>query len=164
MKKIIILTESQSKRLIESLSNSPELLIEFKSNLTFNDLDYESMVDFLGNRDSRKVGNNTWIERVDDFIIGYKLHGTYIVKNSPTNIIKLNTNGWETNTTQSRLNYLLRRIGVSISVKRGIWYISDRDKTYEYFDGIKINLNDRRIIPPEEWEGFGGSIVKGYRN
>ena len=59
MKKTIIITESQSKRLFDSLASSPELLNEFNATLSYNDLDYESLENFLGDRDSRKVGNYT---------------------------------------------------------------------------------------------------------
>lgn len=66
---------------------------------------YGDFNDFLGKRERKKLKGNTWVERnVDPESIGIRLHGTVVVEYFPDGKIKLDTGGWETNTTKKRIN------------------------------------------------------------
>lgn len=81
---------------------------------------YDVAVRFLDGRETRKLGNNTYVEVPDyaDDIIGVRLHATVIVTYHRDGRIILNTGGWNTPTTRDRLNQLTP-LGVSVSGSRG---------------------------------------------
>src|SRR5665811_890292 len=75
---------------------------------------------FLGSKKARKLANNTYVEAPDysDDIIGVRLHATVIVTYHRDGRIILNTGGWNTPTTASRLHQLVP-LGVSAGIRRG---------------------------------------------
>lgn len=56
------------------------------------------------NRESRKVANNTYLQRRADGSIAVMLHSTDVVKFFPDGSVKVNTGGWDSNTTRDRIN------------------------------------------------------------
>lgn len=69
--------------------------------------------------------------------VTFKLHGCSIVKaDKRKRLLKLDSCGWKTKTTKTRLNELLREAGVGeqISQKKGVWYLNGN----KYEDGMRI--------------------------
>ena len=73
------------------------------------------------------------------------LHRTAIaVYDHNTQAVKLNTGGWYSNTTKSRLNAILSEVkyGCSVFQKNWNWYVSFNRQTQDFIDGmILINSN-----------------------
>lgn len=82
---------------------------------------YQELDALLGNRESRKVGNNTYAERLGDGVIGIRLHQTHVVILSATRVV-LNTGGWNTVTTKDRINTYLPQLW-SLVQERGQWFL-----------------------------------------
>ena len=70
---------------------------------------------FLGKRDSKKVGHNTYARRIArlteedegvEYDIAIRYHSTDIVTYHPDGSITLNTGGWDTTTTTNRMQML----------------------------------------------------------
>jgi hypothetical protein len=77
----------------------------------------------IGNRDSKKIGNNTYlIHRPEGFAI--RLHDTDILLFRPDHSVVVRTNGWTTVTTKARINEHLPLRG--IFQKAGAWFWSPR--------------------------------------
>ena len=67
------------------------------------------------------------------------LHRTAIaVYDHNTQAVKLNTGGWYSNTTKSRLNAILSEVkyGCSVFQKQWNWYVSFRGQTQDFVDGM----------------------------
>ena len=84
------------------------------------------------NKQSRKIGNNTYLIRRGENI-AIRLHNTDIVIYYPNGKIVLNSGGWRTPTTKDRINSALRH-EYRISQDKGIWYI--QGKIFQ--DGLTI--------------------------
>lgn len=108
----------------------------------------------LGKRDSRKLGNNTYLERrgVD---IAVRLHSTDIVTFHPDGSATLNSGGWQTVTTKDRINAFSE---ARLYQKSGIWYVSSA----LYHDGMKIDADGNPInaASPERYEKAKKQIDK----
>lgn len=68
---------------------------------------YDAVSAGLGNRRSRKVANNTYLERKGDGSISLRLHDTDVVNFRPDGSVAVDTGGWFTNTTRARINDVL---------------------------------------------------------
>ena len=67
------------------------------------------------------------------------LHRTAIaVYDHNTQAVKLNTGGWQSNTTKSRLNAILSEVKYGCSVFQKQWncYVSFRGQTQDFIDGM----------------------------
>ena len=77
------------------------------------------------------------------------LHSTAIaVYDHNTQAVKLNTGGWQSNTTKSRLNAILSEVkyGCSVFQKQWNWYVSFRGQTQDFVDGmILIDANHLEV-------------------
>ena len=77
------------------------------------------------------------------------LHRTAIaVYDHNTQAVKLNTGGWYSNTTKSRLNAILSEVkyGCSVFQKQWNWYVSFRGQTQDFVDGmILIDANHLEV-------------------
>ena len=72
------------------------------------------------------------------------LHRTAIaVYDHNTQAIKLNTGGWHSNTTKSRLNAILQGLvsGVRVFQKDFDWYLSTNNQTVDFWDGMILRQN-----------------------
>lgn len=141
----IVLTESQAEKLQAKVGKLP--INEAK--LACRYLDYESLDNMLGEKNVRKIGYETIIHRLGDFEIGIKYHNTDIIKIDLTNIVTLNTGGWETRTTKDRLNQFLDCRGLYIYQKRNVWYIVNNGEHIEYKDHMKIHPDGHLSYPSE---------------
>tara|TARA_B100000945_G_scaffold106106_1_gene84024 strand:+ start:381 stop:722 length:342 start_codon:yes stop_codon:yes gene_type:complete len=72
------------------------------------------------------------------------LHRTAIaVYDHNTQALKLNTGGWHSNTTKSRLNAILQGLvsGVRVFQKNFDWYLSTNNQTVDFWDGMILTHN-----------------------
>jgi hypothetical protein len=74
------------------------------------------------NRDTRKVGNNTYAHIEYDGSVSIELHGTKIVRFYPNGFVMLNSGGWRTHTTKKRIN---QYSPVKVYQKKYEWYLQD---------------------------------------
>jgi len=113
-------------------------------------------------KEKRKVGNNTWLKRINDTTIGLKYHSTYVVTYKSDGTVILDTCGWHTSTTKERLNNYSM---FHIYQKDSIWYISVNNKTIEFFDGIEIKNGKVLNMPIDkiDKEQLNKKIVKYSR-
>jgi len=68
-----------------------------------------------------------------------KLHGHSIATfDHNLKAVKISSCGWETNTTKSRLNAILAEVkyGCGVFQKNFDWFVSYRDETVSFFDGM----------------------------
>ena len=73
------------------------------------------------------------------------LHSTAIaVYDHNTQAVKLNTGGWQSNTTKSRLNAILSEVkyGCSVFQKQWNWYVSFNNQTQDFVDGMILIDSD----------------------
>ena len=99
---------------------------------------FDSVTTKLGNRDSRKVANNTYLVRRADDRIALRLHATDVLIFTPE-YVELHTGGWYSVTTKDRQNYVT---GARIFSSKGTWYVcrvGDWDNPQRYFDGIRLS-------------------------
>ena len=77
------------------------------------------------------------------------LHRTAIaVYDHNTQAVKLNTGGWQSNTTKSRLNAILSEVkyGCSVFQKNFDWFVSFNNQTRDFVDGmILIDANHLEV-------------------
>lgn len=107
-------------------------------------MNYTTAIEKLGNRDKRKVANNTYLLREADGTIGLLLHETVILKWKPDGTVILDSGGWKTVTTKDRMNYSPYRVFQDA----GLWYVMGEGKTVPYFDGMI--LPDAFEHPPSD--------------
>jgi hypothetical protein len=81
-----------------------------------------SLVRGSNNRDSRKVGNNTYARILNNGSVAIRLHSTDVVTIHEDNTATLNTDGWQTVTTKKRIN---EYSPIKIYQKAREWYLSD---------------------------------------
>jgi hypothetical protein len=66
---------------------------------------YAAAAEVLAGRDSVRLGNNTYLERLNGLqFIGVRLHNTYVVRFHENGQITLHTGGYRTATTKDRIN------------------------------------------------------------
>lgn len=73
-------------------------------------------------KQSRKLGNNTYLERRPNNQIAVRLHRTDIITYHPDGSCTLNAGGWKTVTTKDRLN---KYSPVCVWQAQSIWYVSE---------------------------------------
>ena len=107
---------------------------------------YNDLVVFLGKRQSRKMGNNTYLEKGFDLndTIGLRYHNTHVVKFFKTHM-QLFTGGWYTVTTKERINLALSEVGQYLSQDKSIWYLNDK---IPFSDGMRIDY-DGNVFPED---------------
>jgi len=104
----------------------------------------------LGNRPSRKLENNTYLQRRDPSTIAVKLHDTDVVVYHVDGSVSLYSGGYRTVTTKDRINSYSPQW---ITQQRGVWYIGKEDSLRIFEDGITV-MEDGSI------QG-GREVVKG---
>lgn len=100
---------------------------------------YKDWVDFLGTKTYKKVCHQTNVRLNYNLSIGISYWNTNFVTIYPSGNIELNSSGYRTVTTKSRLNQFTP-YRVVIFQKDYVWYIVDSygDMT-EFVDGIKLD-------------------------
>jgi len=78
---------------------------------------------FLGGKDERKIGHNTWIVSTPTGY-GIKYHNTVVITYFVgAEKVYMNTNGWHTITTKLRMNLFLPS-GYSIHQEKHEWWLN----------------------------------------
>jgi len=67
---------------------------------------YEEAKEMLKGRNSKKIGNNTYLVDLENRIV-VRLHDTNVVTFYEDGKVKLNSGGWQTVTTKDRMNKYL---------------------------------------------------------
>jgi hypothetical protein len=100
------------------------------------DMSHAEAADIVGNKDSKKVGNNTHVEkRGKDFAV--KLHETDVVTMHPDKTYTLNSGGWKTGVTRDRIH---AHSPAKIKQEKGEWHLVDSKGTkHPFVDGMKVD-------------------------
>jgi hypothetical protein len=98
-------------------------------------LSFNRAEELLGNRNKKKIANNTYLIRLDTDTIGIRLHSTDIVTILRDGKYVLNSGGYRTRTTKDRMNQYIPGM---ISQRKNVWYIRQYMKEAEYQDGMII--------------------------
>ena len=83
-------------------------------------MNYSEAVAALNGRESKKIGNNTYMKRREGGAVACMLHSTDVITWKPDGSIVYNSGGWRTVTTKARMNEYGPE---GISQKAGVWYI-----------------------------------------
>jgi hypothetical protein len=92
----------------------------------------ENVVDCV---DSRLLANNTVKYEKEDGTVVIRLHLTDIITFNTDNTVVLNSGGYKTKTTKSRINEFAP---VIITQKSSVWYVYYSGKEYIFKDGITL--------------------------
>ena len=95
----------------------------------------------LGNRESKKLQKNTYLIVLDRNTLGVRYHDTIIVQIHSDDTYTLNTGGWKTVSTKSRINTWSP---AGIYQEDFVWYIGN----HFYYDGIKVDAWGRKSFDP----------------
>jgi hypothetical protein len=96
------------------------------------------------NRPTKKLGNNTYLVRIDSETIGVKLHNTIVVTIHQDGTYTLDSGGWQTVTTKQRIN---EYCPVRVNQRKHQWYVGDEDIPFK--DGIRVTVK----------HGFGVAVI-----
>lgn len=109
---------------------------------------YMKQLEVLGGRSSKKVANNTYIQRRDDKTLALKYHATDVVTYYDDGRVVLNSGGWRTSTTKLRFNESYAKIPIQVWSDRGVWYVAvtvngfhDSSEPVAYDDGLTLQMN-----------------------
>ena len=94
-----------------------------------------------------KVGSvHTAIQRSRDGITRIVYHSTSVVEIAPDGSVTLDSGGWRTSTTKTRMNQASNQfaLGFQVYAKSGAWFVS--------FDGRELPFNDGMIFKPGSLE------------
>lgn len=94
-------------------------------------MDFAAATATIKNRESKKVGNNTYLVRISPDTIGVRLHNTVVVSIHSDGTYTLNSGGWRTVTTKARMNEFCP---VRVSQKKYDWFVGDEP----FYDGIRV--------------------------
>jgi len=109
-------------------------------------------------KDSKKLENNTYLIRHEDYI-GVRLHDTEVVQLYPDHA-ELYTGGWRTSTTKDRIN---KYSSVNVYTQKHIWYIDG----YLFYEGIIIDYSGNIISKkkdPKSNEKVNAKIKKDIKS
>lgn len=85
---------------------------------------YQKQSEVLNGRDSKKVANNTYLQRRGPDAIALRYHATDVVMYYADNRIVLDTGGWQTSTTKLRFNEDYAHLPIrSVYANKGVWYV-----------------------------------------
>jgi hypothetical protein len=99
-------------------------------------INYADARDFLGNRLSRKIAHNTYVELRGGNTFAIRFHQTDVVTYHPDGQIILNTGGWQTVTTKARLNTFSP---ARVYSDRRQWFVSTSNCQHRpFFDGMNV--------------------------
>ena len=110
---------------------------------------FEQAVAVLGNRYSMRLGNNTYLERLNgDQQVAVRLYSTYIVRFYQTGRVTLHTGGYGTVTTKDRINQFITG---RVYQKNHEWFYVghnvdgaiDWDNPIEFSEGMEVNRKPR---------------------
>lgn len=115
----------------------------------FGTLSYFKCQSILKSRPSCPLGHNTSLTREGD-VIYVVYHRTRILAYRLDGSIIADCNGFRTNTTKDRLNYLA---GVRVWQKNYVWYVGPGK--FEFYDGVNLG------VPRNEREAMESAAMSG---
>ncbi len=89
-----------------------------------------------------RIGAHKTQVSTDQGVTRVRYHSTDVVKFDADEIV-LNSGGWMTNTTKSRMNQTANefRLGFTVSQKDFIWYVNLNGTTFPFHDGMILKRN-----------------------
>ena len=106
--------------------------------MTFEDIKAELA---HGRKGIRKLGNNTYLVKLDGDKVGFRYHQTDVAI-FEADKVELTTGGWFTSTTKERLSWALNVANIQaggVSSRKKVWYVGD----IEFFNGIQFDYNGK---------------------
>lgn len=97
---------------------------------------FKQALEKLNGRESRKLENNTYLERIDVDRVAVRLHRTYVVEIREGGAYRLNSGGWRTATTKDRIN---KYAPCRLSQVRGAWIIRHGGEDMPFADGMILD-------------------------
>lgn len=94
-------------------------------------MDFATASATIKKRESKKVGNNTYLVRISPETIGVRLHDTIVVRIHSDGTYTLNSGGWRTVTTKARINEFCP---VKVGQKKYEWFVGNEP----FYDGIRV--------------------------
>ena len=90
------------------------------------------------------IGTHKTTIATDNDVLMVTYHNTIVVKVVDNRYVTLNSGGWYTNTTKTRMNQASRQYGLRYSVYQVdfTWYVSIGDDMQPYYDGIVIDVEE----------------------
>ena len=88
-----------------------------------------------------KVGSvHTAIQRSRDGITRIVYHSTSVVEIAPDGSVTLDSGGWRTSTTKTRMNQASNQfaLGFQVYAKHGAWFVSFDGRDLPFSDGMTI--------------------------
>ena len=104
---------------------------------------YEDAAEVLGTRVSRKIGNNTYLQRRSDGVIAVKLHATDILVFEKGKGVRYESGGWRTVTTKDRMN---EHGPARISQAGGVWYVGIGPRPWDGGQPLPIFQDGMRVV------------------
>ena len=85
--------------------------------------------------------------RIDNKLI-VTYHSTAVVLIKNNRYVTLNSGGWYTNTTKTRMNQASNEYGLGYRVyqKDWDWFVEVGNNTYKYYDNIIIDIDKKVIV------------------
>lgn len=103
---------------------------------------YEAALAYLGGKDQKKIGLNTYLIRpamMEHDYIAVRLHVTSIIIYHRSGLVHVNSGGWLTSTTKSRINdFLPDPFRVSQTAFEWTLYNYKTQETWEFKDGMEV--------------------------
>ena len=96
---------------------------------------------------SRKVGNNTFRVEYQDGTVAIRLHTTDVVTFKTDGTTVLNSGGWQTSTTKSRINTYIPK-GYYLYQRNYCWYVGKRDVDNQVI--CEVDFKDGMSLPISE--------------
>lgn len=107
-----------------------------------------------GKKRKRMSGRNTYLvstETISDNkpVIAYMYHETNVVTVFEDGTIVIDSNGYRTHTTKSRINDIIRLVGCRVNQKDYSWYLYDADDNkFDFRDEMELTIGSEKISNP----------------
>jgi hypothetical protein len=92
---------------------------------------YIQALNFLGDKETRKLCNNTTLHKYRDGTLAIQLHWTDVISFKPNRDTVFDTGGWRSVTTKDRINEFSE---YSVYSKKGEWVVRSKDETEYLFE------------------------------
>lgn len=118
----------------------------------------------LGTRASRKLCNNTYLERtgLDSTPLALRLHMTRVVQWHLDGTISLHTGGWETVTTCDRMNRVLPSSYGRVYSQQGTWYLASSQGTIVFFTGMRLDARGHVVNLEREAYAYTAALAAAH--
>lgn len=113
--------------------------------LSLSGRDYPAADKFLGDKTSRKIGNNTVLHRTPG-ALNVKLHSTDVVTLHRGGTVTIRAEGYHSVTTKERINQFLPG-PFRVSQDRFAWYLRNwkTGERWEFIDGMSVDAAGRVV-------------------